>query len=132
MWQGRTDGVKPLPRHLMTPERAYCVPIVATLMESPDYCRKVRRMYDPVYQRMKPRLNAFDEKRLQNPSHPEERWEHNMRAARKLLVESGWLEPTSVSGWGWWKLTKRAIEWGEKHKIALIYNEFEGDLPVSF
>jgi len=116
MWKTRSDCEPPLRRGVMTPQWRYEFPIICALMQFPNNRTRVRNLYYPVRELMARTLKPVDDKKLTNKSRPEPRFEQNMRAARKHLVEVLWLESTEIAGWGWWEPTARAKDWYRKNE----------------
>jgi len=97
----KTPTIAPLKRGLMKPEMDYVVPILRALAQNGGECRSID-VYALVAQQMT--FNKYDLDDMR--SKPEPRWQHNMRAARKWMVDKWMWEPKEVSGWGRWRLKK--------------------------
>ena len=87
----------------MTPQSDYYVPILRVLVRKGGRA-KVSDLYRPVKKEMSGILKPVDYEHLHNDN-PEPRWKHNMRAARKQMVDYGLLEPQEVAGFGNWQIT---------------------------
>jgi len=88
----------------MTPEDAYFIPILRVLVNRFNGRAKPSWLYHLVEAEMKDILNDWDYRPLPNLTKPEIRWQHNMRAARKIMRDRlGWI--SRYSPHGVWQVT---------------------------
>lgn len=107
----RKNTSKKLKRGLRTPEDAFRIPILESLMELGDKA-EVKTILNEVYKKMKDILNEYDKQSL--PSGTGIRWQNTAQWARNSMVREGLLRAESerVS----WKITEKGKEYLENVK----------------
>jgi len=105
---GTADSRAPLRRGLRTPEWAYRVPILESLVELGGRGR-MREVLARVEAKIGHRLNDHDRERLESG---EIRWRKTAMWCRQTLVEQGLLARDSPRGI--WEITEKGRRWLEK------------------
>jgi len=99
--------IRRLPRGLRTPEEAFRIPILETLIELGGSGR-TQEVLDRVESKMNDVLNSYDKEPL--PSDPRTaRWRNTARWCRNTLVREGLMK--SDSPVGVWEISERGRKW---------------------
>lgn len=96
-------------RGLRTPEDAFKIPILESLIELGGKA-EIKTILNRVYQKMKHILNEYDRQPL--PSGTGIRWQNTAQWARNSMVNEGLLSSTSPKGI--WEITERGKEYFKK------------------
>lgn len=104
-----------LKKGLRTPEAAFRIPILESLLELGGRA-KMKEVLKKVEEKMKDKLNSYDMEGL--PSNPSQRrWENTAQWCRNTMVKEGLLSSNSPRGI--WEITQEGEKYFKKMRINL-------------
>jgi len=103
-----------LKRGLRTPENAFIIPILETLIEN-NRSMEIKKVLKQLSIKMSDTLNQYDKQTLPSDS-KQKRWENTSQWARNTMVNNGLL--ASDSPRGIWEITEKGREYYQENKAG--------------